>query len=324
MQVGIVGCGGIARAHLRAYGENGAMVAGVCDCRREAAERFASEAQGARVFSSPAEMAGAGFFAVSVCTPPGTHFETSRPFLEAGVPVLCEKPLAADVDQAQALAALAEETGTPCMTAFCHRWHPPVARLKEMLGRGELGKPLLFRNIFSGYLDLARDHRGCKELAGGGTVIDNATHAVDVFRFLVGEPTAVSALVGNVAQEVEVDDFGLLLLETAAGCFGEVCVSHSFPVGDNRIELFGSEGTGVVTYFSPTEPEFRFRRGSDPEWTEVAIPQQPDRFAGEVAHFLQAIRAGAPLAVTAQDGLAVSRAIEAAYESGRTGARIVL
>src|SRR5690349_14064807 len=103
LRVGIVGCGGIARAHLAGYRHAGSVdIVSVYDVSRKAARQFAGEC-GTQVAASPEDMAQASLDAVSVCTPPAFHLQVCKPFLRAGIPILCEKPLEASLRSAARL-----------------------------------------------------------------------------------------------------------------------------------------------------------------------------------------------------------------------------
>jgi len=322
LRVGIVGCGGIARAHVRAYQKVGCIrIVAVYDVLSGAAQRLAKET-GARVAASPAEMARQDTLdAVSICSPPAAHYENCRPFLAAGVPVLCEKPLEVNLPRACRLAAAVRRSGTPFMVAFCHRFHPAIIELRKLIVRGVLGRPILFRNIFGGYLALKGNHRADPHLSGGGCLIDHCSHSVDLFRFLVGEPACVQAITGNVLQNVPIEDFGMMHLETARGGFGEITSSYSFKVCRNWVEWYGTKGTALVSYWNEGEPDLRYRVAGG-AWKVVDCSRHPDRFTAEIAHFLSCVRNRRRPAITVADGLAANRIVAAAYESVARGRRI--
>ena len=323
MRVGIVGCGGIARAHLRAYREAGAQVVSVYDTVPAAAEKFAPEA-GATVAVSLAEMAAARLDAVSVCSPPGVHYENCKPFLKARVPILCEKPMAADARAAARLAAAVRQSGTLFMVAYCHRFHPAIVELRKLIQNDVLGTPVLMRNVFGGFVDISANHRANKALGGGGVMIDNGSHSSDLFRFLVGEPTAVTAMIGNAMQRVPVEDFCMLDLEAAGPAFGQILSSYSLKVCGNWIEWYGTKGTAIVSYWNAGQPDLSYRLAGAKDAVVVDCSQLPQRFPAQIAHFLACVRSGSTPAITAEDGLKASRIIAAAYKSAATGRRVRL
>jgi len=324
LQIGIVGCGGIARAHLEAYRRADAAVTLVYDTVSAAAETFAAEA-GADLAASPEAMAAGGILdAVSICTPPAAHDANCRPFLQAGIPILCEKPLAAEAQGAGRLAAAVRRSRAIFMVAFCHRFHPPIVKLQRLIKAGVLGQPLLFRNIFCGFHDIRGNHRAVKRLAGGGAMIDNSSHSVDLFRFLVGEPTAVAAMTGNLVQKIEVEDFSLLQLDMGGRAFGEITAGYSLKGGGAWVEWYGTKGRALVNYGNPGHPELSYRPDRNSDEVAVDCGDLPQRFPAQIMHFLECVQARRQPAVTVADGLKASRILAAAYRSAAAGRRIGL
>ncbi|OGV91770.1 MAG: hypothetical protein A3K19_20125 [Lentisphaerae bacterium RIFOXYB12_FULL_65_16] len=324
MKVGIVGCGGIARAHLGAYKELGAQVAVVFDVVPAAAEAMAKDI-GAKVAASVEEAAATpGLEAVSICTPPAVHCDNSLPFLKAGIPVLCEKPLEVSVASARKLAAAVKKTGTPFMTAYCHRFHPAVIKLKELLAADVLGRPLLMRNIFGGYVDISKNHRANPKLSGGGTMVDNGSHSSDLFRFLVGDPTHVSAVTANIMQDIPVEDIGLMHLQVGDKALGEIVATLSLPVCGNWIELYCSKGTAVISYWNEGHADLSYKLAGTKERVTVDCSGLPQRFPGQMAHFLECAEKKCQPATTVEDGLKATKILCAAYKSAQTGRRVKL
>lgn len=325
VRIGVVGCGGIARGHRAAYEATGqATIVAAYDPVPDAANAFADACGATAAATIEAMIEQHALDAVSICSPPSAHLANAVPFLEAGIPVLCEKPLERTAAGALALFRAAEQSGTLFMTAYCHRFHPAILELKSLIERGTLGAPLLSRITFGGHFPLAGNHRADAALSGGGCIMDNASHATDLFRMLVGDPTHVQAFSANVMQDIEVEDFGLIHLAVGQKVFGEITVSYSLKVCAATVEWYGTEGTGVVTYFDPAHPDLVFRGAADEAWTTVDCSGHPERFDGEIAHFLACVRDGARPAVTAGDGLKVSQIIETVYESARTGQRLAV
>jgi len=324
LRIGIVGCRDIARAHLAAYREAGeAEVVSVYDISTKAAAR-AAEAAGAQVAASLDEMARRhDLDAVSVCSPPAAHLDNCRPFLREGVAVLCEKPLEVNARRAARLADEARRSRSVFMVAFCHRFHPPIIELKRLIREGVLGRAVLFRNIFGGYLRLRGNHRADPAVSGGGCLIDHCCHSMDLFRFLVGDPTEVQAVAANVSQKVSIEDFGMIHLSRRGRAFGEITASYSLRVCRNWVEWYGTKGTALVSYGNPGVPDLQFRT-DDGDWTPVDCSSHPARFVGEVRHFLDCVRRRRRPAITAADGLKANRIAAAVYASAARRRRVAV
>lgn len=315
LRIGIVGCGRIAHRHLDAYhAQRGAKVVSVFDIDPARAESFAREAGGARVAASAPDMAESDRLdAVSICTPPALHLDACGPFLDRRIPLLCEKPLEVDERRARRLAQRVEESATIVMTAFCHRFHPPIVELRRLIKSGTLGEPLLFRNIFAGgILALQGDHRAERAVSGGGSVIDHCSHSVDLFRFLAGEPTHVQAMAGNILQKAAVEDFNMIHLRRGRDLFGEITASYSLPVCESHIEWHGTKGTAFVHYNRGPDLEYSLDGLS---WKKVNCGRHPEPFKGQIRHFLTCVRTGRRPSVSVDDGLKANRIVAAAYRS---------
>ena len=138
--------------------------------------------------------------AVSLCTVPSTHHGIAIDLLKAGVNVLCEKPLAISVTQAEEMSRTAKERNRLLFTAFKFRFHDEVRRAKELIDAGSLGQILNFRLMFGGYIDMAGQWYSQKALSGGGIIMDNGPHAADLMHFLFGDVKSVTAQVGQHAE----------------------------------------------------------------------------------------------------------------------------
>jgi len=323
VRIGLVGCGGIARAHVEAYkAAGGSRIVAVYDVMAPAAERMAKDT-GARAPASIAEMIDRDRLdAVSVCTPPAVHLANCRPFLRAGIAVLCEKPMEACASAAGALRAEVRRSRVPFQIAYCHRFHPPILELRKLIKRGVLGEPILFRNIFAGYLDLKGNHRVNRKLSGGGVIIDNGSHAADLYRFLVGEPSRVLAVTGTAMQKYPIEDFALMTLEGPGRAHGEITLSWSLPVSGNWVEWYGTKGTAYVSYWNEGAPDLCYQVGGGKR-TVVSVPDG-DRFTGEVSHFLSCVRSRRNPSPSAEDGYRTARVVAAAYRSAKEGRSVAV
>lgn len=325
LRVGIVGCGGVAKSHLRGYRSmKDVQVVAVFDVAAASAQAMAQET-GARVAASSAEMAARDALdAVSICTPPACHWQSARPFLAAHVPVYCEKPLERDATTAARFATAVQKSGTLFMMGFNHRFYGPIIELKKLIDAGTLGKPLFFRNIFSGWMDLKHDHRARPELSGGGCLIDHCSHSIDLFRYLVGEPTHVQAWAANVAQKVAIEDFGMIQLSVADKAFGEIVASYSLRTAENTIEWHGTKGSALVNYWEEGRPDLAYRLEWGPYTPVDCSAHLSDRYTIAIQHFVACVRGRQCPAVVAADGLKTSRIVRRVYEAACGGRRVAV
>ena len=312
LRVGVIGAGGISAAHLRGYRANGATIAAVADVDLARARARADEYGGAAYADYREMLEREHLDAVSICAPPNVHRDAALAAIARGLPVLCEKPLARTVEEGREMVAAAELAGTIFQTAFCHRFHGPIIGLKQLIDEGALGEPVAFRNRFGGHpRGIERSWFVQPEISGGGVLLDNGVHSVDLFRHLCGEVASATARTRTVLPGLRVEDTVALLLVATGGAIGTIELSYAAPVSDNVVIVYGTAGQGVVDYDAG---ELRYRREVDTAWTrEPAAP--PDRFQREIEHFLRCVRTGERPRVDGRDGLRALEVIAEAYRS---------
>ncbi|MGC8863679.1 MAG: Gfo/Idh/MocA family protein, partial [Armatimonadota bacterium] len=168
MRIGIIGCGGIASEHVRGYREcDDVEIAAGADLDIQRAINLVGEGHAYPSYEDL--LTKEKLDAVSVCTPPKFHKEAVCAALEAGVAVLCEKPLALNAGEARQMVECAERTGKLLVTAFCHRFHEPVLRAREIIRSGKIGSVIMFRNRFGAKMDMTKVWFSKPDVSGGGT-----------------------------------------------------------------------------------------------------------------------------------------------------------
>lgn len=315
VRVALVGAGGIGRTHLNAWASvPNASVVAVVDVDSARAQAVASSI-GVPAFASVEEMLPhTECDAVDVCTPPASHRAPAIAALEAGLHVVSEKPLAHCPDDARTIVEAADAAGRLLMTAFCHRFHPPVVALKRAIESGKLGAVRMFRNRFAGPFAGVEDTWFSRpEVSGGGCLMDTSVHSVDLFRFLVGEVARVEGAAHTVIEALEgrAEDTAAMLLVAESGAIGTIEASWALPGGVNVVEVYGTRGVAFIHYWDG----FTSRIKTDSMADFEPLPEEGDRFVAELAHFADAVRGVVPLAVTGRDGL---RAVEVIYEAYRS------
>ena len=249
---------------------------------------------------------------VSICTFPSTHKEIAIEALNKGVNVLCEKPLAVSTNEAKEMVEAARNNRVLLMTAFKFRFFDEVLTARQLISQGEIGKIIMFRNMFGGAADMSKKWFSKKEISGGGVLIDNGVHAIDLFRFLSGEVRNVSARVATFVQDIEVEDTARVLIEMENGALGSIDLSWSIPIPqDLYLEIYGSEGSIMVGLNN-----VRYRTERSGKWVEVRKNKESlDPFSKEVNHFVECIQRKESPIVDGVDGLRAMEVIEAVYES---------
>ncbi len=310
---GLIGAGGIAQSYLEVFaGCEQARIAAVADTRPERAAAMAEELGCAGFDSYQALAAGARCDAVLVCTPPASHVDVSLHFVKRGIPVLCEKPLAIDSARARELVVAAEQAGVLVAMAAKFRYVDDLVRAKTIVGSGTVGEPILFENIFASRVSMAQRWNSDPAVSGGGVLIDNGTHSVDIVRYLLGPITEVLAVEGKRIQQLPVEDTAQVFVRTTGGAMGTIDLSWSISKEvDSYVDIYGSEGTISVGW-----RQSRYRRASTGEWVPFGRGYDKiDCMRRQVENFCGAVRGEEELLITGDDAIASVSVIEAAYES---------
>lgn len=313
LTVGIIGCGGIARSHIDAYRKLGLKISAVTDVSPDAAKKLADEIGGAAVFENfKALIDNSSVNIISICTPPVAHEEAACAALKKGIHVLCEKPMAFDVASAHRMRDAAQKSQALFMPAFRHRFFPANIAMKAIIDSGRIGNVVLFNNIFCGP-SAHMEHLWFtkKAIAGGGCLLDTNSHSVDLFRFLVGEIVAQSAMMHRHFKTTDVEDAGILCVKSANGAIG--AMESGFAVGSDAafVDIIGTQGQVRFDYFEPTQ--IKYRLTNDADWTIQPVTQTWG-FEDEIRHFVGAIRNEHPLSCTIDDGVRCMEVICSVYE----------
>jgi len=316
LRVAVVGCGGMGSIHLDRWAKvSGAVIAAVCDA--DAGVVTATQ----RVYGGEAhtrwdELIGATpLDVVDICTPPVQHEPVAVRALETGHHVLCEKPLARTPAEARRMVEAADRAGKLLMTAFCHRFHPPILFARELIENDDIGRVRMVRNRFSGVFEGVENRWfSDPEVAGGGALLDTAIHSVDLFRCLAGEVRSAAGRVATFNPALTVEDSAAIVLEAESGALGVIEASWSTPHGRNVVEIYGSAGACLVDYDSN---QVQYRSADMSVW-ETRVIEGPDRFQREIDSFADAVRGLQPLRVSGRDGLRANEVVAEVLSSART------
>ncbi|SPH16605.1 1,5-anhydro-D-fructose reductase [Defluviimonas aquaemixtae] len=316
-RLGLVGAGAIARSYAAAISGGGtAQLVAVADTDGDAAAAFARDT-GAVPFSSHRDLAAASICdAVLVTTPPATHAAIVIDLVSRGLPVLCEKPLSITLDSARQMTQAAADNGVVLSMASKFRFVDDVIRAREMIAEGAIGAPLMLENVFTSVVDMTNRWNADARISGGGVLIDNGTHSIDIVRYFLGPITEVFAVAGPRMQPVGVEDTVTLIARTAGGA--QTTVETSWSLHKDRsafIAVYGTEGAIEVGWQGS-----RFRRGRAGIWEPYGTGYDKSAaFARQIDHFAAVVRGEDKPLPDAADALASVAVIQAAYRSIATG-----
>jgi UDP-N-acetyl-2-amino-2-deoxyglucuronate dehydrogenase len=252
IRIALVGCGRISRNHFDAIAKiDGLELAAVCDIvperAREAAEQYRVPA-----FESIEEMlASVSCDAVSVCTPSGLHPKHGIIAARAGKHVICEKPMAISLEDADDLVRECDAAGVHLFVVKQNRLNPSIQLLKRAIERGRFGRIYLANTTVrwtrpQEYYDQA-PWRGTWEL-DGGAIMNQASHYVDLIQWLVGPVESVMAKTATLARKIESEDTGIAVLKFRSGALGVIEVTMlTYPRNlEGSITILGEKGTVKV------------------------------------------------------------------------------
>ncbi|MBZ5593050.1 MAG: Gfo/Idh/MocA family oxidoreductase [Acidobacteriia bacterium] len=313
MKVGIVGAGRIAQTYAQVFAASDiAKVVGVADARRDAARAMA-ETLNCESFESHEAMAAAVQpEATVICTPPVTHPELCLFFLERGVHVLCEKPLAIDSASAREMLAAADRNGVKLTMASKFRYVDDVIRARSILLSGILGDLVLYESSFTAHVDMSGRWNSDPAVSGGGVLIDNGTHSLDMFRYLVGPLTEIQVIEGKRSQGLAVEETVHIFVRSTQGVMGSIDLSWTIQKDlDNYINIYGSHGTVSVGW-----KQSKYRQAGSRDWVVFGQGYNKlEAFQSQVNNFLRGIRGEEPLLIDSEDVLASVEAMEAGYRA---------
>ena len=337
----IVGTGAIADVHAGAVRENaGARL--VAAWSRDAARcaDFAAR-HGCRTAASLQEIVrDPGIRAVCVTTPSGAHAEAAVPVLEAGKAVLCEKPLAITLDAVDRILAAEKRGGGMLAGVFQMRLGRGAQILKSAIEAGRFGR----LTLCSAYVKWWREQsyysgspwKGTWRLDGGGALMNQGIHAVDLLQWLAGLPVEVSAFFGTLAHSgMEAEDTVVASLRFPNGALGSIeAATSAYPGSDLRIEIMGERGSAVLVNDRLVRWEFDERLPEDDAVlagdTSPAIKggsSNPMAMTHEghrqlVDDLVCALREGRPPMVPGAEARRAVALVLAIYEAARSGSRV--
>jgi UDP-N-acetyl-2-amino-2-deoxyglucuronate dehydrogenase len=343
-RIGILGGGNISQTHARAAREiEGAEIVAVCGQNTEKVRRLADEC-GAAAYNDLVSFLQRELMDVALIgSPSGLHAEQAIIAARRGLHVLVEKPLAINIEQADAMIAECEKARVKLGVFFQDRFAPEIIKLKSMIDDGRLGKPFLVSAKVKWhrppeYYKGSR-WRGTWALDGGGALMNQGVHTVDLLLWLMGDVSRVYAKAITAMHDIEVEDTAVAALEFSNGaiCALEAATS-AFPGYPRRIEITGAEGTIILEGDRIISCDLRGAFSQPIDLGQPISEQAADDDARSKSHmisdasghrrviedFLQAIaNDGSPLCDGHQARQSV-RLIQAIYESSRTGEPVAL
>ena len=356
LKAAIIGTGAIFRNHLEAYHAlDDVEIVAVCDVNEELAVRTAQEHDIPRAFGSVTELLSAvndekdlgRLDVVSVCTPHPTHEAIVTEIAEAGVHVLCEKPLAISLESSQRMVDVCHRRGVKLGVLFQRRFWSAAQRIKALIDDGTIGQPILGHVSVMLHRDpsyySATPWRGSWDTDGGGVLMTQGIHYIDLLLWLMGDVVEVHGHINTFVHQahMETEDSATATLKFASGAMATVQASTAVTPGLGvQIRITGTTGASVQLTEFPEGTEGRidmFGTGAtldtEPTWPADANPNTALAEINaalvpfhklQVADFVNAVLTDTEPAVTGEEATKALRVLLAIYESSETGKPVKL
>jgi predicted dehydrogenase len=327
LKVALIGAGafGARRAAAVATNPRSALVVVADPAAGRACELARSfSAEAVAHWREAVERDGVG--AVIVATPTAAAPEISLVALASGKHVLVEKPFGRNADEILPAVKAAAEHHRVLKVGYNHRYHPAVAKAHEIYRGGAIGRLLYLRCSYGhgGRPGYEREWRSRPEVSGGGQLLDQGVHALDLFRWFAGEFADVAAFLATSYWPIApVEDNAFALLRTRDGAIAQLHASWTQWKNTFAFEITGEQGTVLVTGLGRSYgPErlvwhARSQSGSAPEERCFEFPAEDDSLAREWSDFLDAIETGREPMSSGSDAWRTLRLVDALYESAR-------
>lgn len=340
---GIVGCGMISQFHAKAIADiKGAKLVACCDTRAESADKFAA-ANGCKSYHSLDDMlADKAVDIVTIATPSGLHMAPAVAAAKAGKHVIVEKPLEVTLKKCDRIIRECEKNGVQLGTVFPSRFHDSSVKLKRAIEGGRFGR----LTIGDAYVKWFRTQqyydsgpwRGTWALDGGGALMNQAIHSVDLLTWLMGPVKEVCAQTALLIHErIEVEDAVVATLRFANGALGVIeATTAAYPGYLKRIEIHGSEGSAVLEeedlktwdFAKPTKEDKSILADMKKSKSSGGGASDPAAIGhhGHTIQFtdmLEAIRKKRAPAIDGHEGRRSVEVIQAIYKSAESGGKVV-
>lgn len=334
----IVGTGSIADFHAKGIADvEGAKLVGVYSRTAEKAQAFAAKENTRAAASLDELLSSDEVDVVCITTPSGAHLDIALSAFKHGKHVLCEKPLEITTERVDQMVRAANEAGCILGGIFQSRFGPGAQQVKKAIEAGRFGQLTLCSAFVKWWRDDAyyRDGgwRGTWKLDGGGALMNQSIHAVDMLQWLVGMPTEVAGASGALARDfIEAEDTAAAVLKFANGAFGVIEGATScYPGFTKRVEISGSKGSAVLEDDSITTWSFAEELPEDEQIREQfkastlkggssdprAISTEGHR--RQIENMANAVRSKSAPQIPGEEGRNAVAIIEAIYKSSKSG-----
>ncbi len=329
----VIGAGLVGPRHAHFVTEaQGAKLRVVCDLREDRGRPVALQNDATWVANYREVMQRDDVQVVTICLPTALHLEVATAAAEAGKHVLVEKPIELNIERAAALVAVCKRNGVKLGAVFNRRFVYGTRRTHAAVQGGELGKMLVADMRFKawrapGYYSES-GWRGTWGKEGGGALINQGIHGVDLMTWIAGPITRVQGYARHLRHDIEADDTTVAVVEYASGALGIIqCATSIYPKQPDCVEFHGERGTIRLEDYAIVG--WNLENGSEPGTPSAEEQMLPGADKDtSVGHFLQvqdmadAVREGREPVIRGEDVLHSLAVVQAIYEAERSGAAV--
>jgi len=334
----VIGCGFIGRMHaeiIRSLPDT--ELVGICTAHKENGLALAKQWNCRYYPRYQDALADLNIDAVAICTPTGLHHDVTLAAAKAGKHVLCEKPIDIDCERAQEMIDCCRQNNIRFGVIMQHQFDEPILLLKEAIKNGLLGHILWGASRTIWYRDqkyYSNPWRGTWHFDGGGALINQSIHYIDLMLSIMGKVHSLSAKCRTRLHQIEAEDIGIASLEFESGALGTIeGTTLSYPGLYAELAIFGERGTVIIRndqlYF------YSFQSGPDPSFEMLLNPEKAsllhlDATISDSSHrkqyqdFILSIMKNREPAVSGQDALSSLYLIKAIYRASREQKEILL
>lgn len=340
IRFGIVGCGVIGKLHAQQLSQiSDAQIVAFADILPERADQFAEEFGGTPYYSLDQMLQNPEIEVVCICTPSGLHGEMTIEAARHGKHVIVEKPMDINLDTADAMIRACREANVRLSCIFQHRFDPATRKVKKYLEEGRFGRLVLVNAHVLWYRSDAyyasADWRGTWALDGGGVLMNQAIHTIDLLQYLGGPVKEIFAYTRNLLHPtIEVEDVSCATVEFESGAIGTISATTcAYPGLTTRVEVIGENGSCIIENDELIYQHFKTDEHAGTHGLSFSSSNQIDneekdpdelryRIYGNSHYFqfldvIQALKEDRDPAVTGEEGRHALEIVLGIYESAR-------
>ncbi len=334
---GVIGACGIAQRRTIPEGivpaKNAELVA-IMDVNKEGVKKVAKKYGVKYYINEKSILKDDEIEAVYIATPTYLHHQQALMAAEMGKHILCEKPMAGSIKEAEEMINISQKTGVKLTFDYMMRYHIYHQKAKEMIDRGILGKLVMGRaQLTCWYPPIPKAWRQIPHLGGGGSLIDMGSHCIDLLEMLIGKVVEVSCFTESLVQKYPVEDTAVAILKFENGALGVIdnCFNVPDASSENRLELYGSKGsllaygtigqssTGKMVARIEEEKEYEAEQKREESKEKEIVLEPVNIYQAEIEDFSRCILEDKEPSFTPEQGLHNLKIILACYESAKRG-----